>query len=160
MFSFYSQLLRLTGLEFDFFYSTMFDIFSRVHRTLHSALSVRPSVGRSVSMSRKVWKRAFPPLPTRPQLVLAVYPALFRLVSESVLSSSMFTFLFGVERKTNKKLAFEAPLHIKLGNVKLLGFQCWVWKATAYWSISYHINHFTVKSHSNVFRGTNKLQLL
>ena len=43
----------------------------------------------------------------------------FRLVSESVLSSSlyMFTFLFGVERNLNKKLAFEAPLHIKLGNL-------------------------------------------
>ena len=38
--------------------------------------SVRPSVGPSVNTSRKVWKRAFPPLPTRPQLVLAVYPAL------------------------------------------------------------------------------------
>ena len=36
---------------------------------------VRQSVGRSVDTSRKVRKRAFPPLPTRPQLV-AVYPAL------------------------------------------------------------------------------------
>ena len=43
--------------------------------------SVRPSVGWSVgplvSTSRKVWKCAFPPLPTRPQL-MAVYPALFK----------------------------------------------------------------------------------
>ena len=38
--------------------------------------SVRPLVGRSVTTSRKVRKRAFPPLPIRPQLV-AVYPALF-----------------------------------------------------------------------------------
>ena len=38
--------------------------------------SVRWLVGRSVDTSRKVRKRAFPPLPTRPQLV-AVYPALF-----------------------------------------------------------------------------------
>ena len=38
--------------------------------------SVRWSVGPSVSTSRKVGKRAFPPLPTRPRLVLAVYPAL------------------------------------------------------------------------------------
>ena len=37
---------------------------------------VRPSVGPSVDTSRKVGKRAFPPLPTRPQLVWAVYPAL------------------------------------------------------------------------------------
>ena len=38
--------------------------------------SVRWLVGRSVTTSRKVGKRAFPPLPTRPQL-MAVYPALF-----------------------------------------------------------------------------------
>ena len=38
--------------------------------------SVCPSVGPSVSTSQKVGKRAYPPLPTRPQLV-AVYPALF-----------------------------------------------------------------------------------
>ena len=37
--------------------------------------SVRPSVGPLVSTSRKVEKPAFPPLPTRPQL-MAVYPAL------------------------------------------------------------------------------------
>ena len=36
------------------------------------------SVHRSVDTSRKVGKRAYPPLPTRPQLV-AVYPALFRI---------------------------------------------------------------------------------
>ena len=46
--------------------------------------SVRPSVGWLVGWlvgpwwsSWKVWKRAFPPLPTRPRLVLAMYPALF-----------------------------------------------------------------------------------
>ena len=39
--------------------------------------SVGPSIRPSMSTSRKVWKRAFPLLPTRPQLVLAVYPALF-----------------------------------------------------------------------------------
>ena len=39
--------------------------------------SVRPSVRRSVSTSQKVGKGAYPPLPTRLQLVLAVYPALF-----------------------------------------------------------------------------------
>ena len=39
-------------------------------------LSVGTSVGPWWS-SWKVWKRAFRPLPTRPQLVLAVYPALF-----------------------------------------------------------------------------------
>ena len=38
--------------------------------------SIRRSVGPSVNTSRNVWKRAFPPLPTRPQLELAVYPAL------------------------------------------------------------------------------------
>ena len=37
--------------------------------------SVRRSIRWSVSTSRKVGKRAFPPLPTRPQLV-TVYPAL------------------------------------------------------------------------------------
>ena len=37
--------------------------------------SVRPSVYPSVSTSQKVGKRAYPPLPTRPQL-MAVYPAL------------------------------------------------------------------------------------
>ena len=41
-----------------------------------------PSVGRSVgplvSTSRKVEKRAYPPLPNRPQL-MAVYPALFKI---------------------------------------------------------------------------------
>ena len=44
---------------------------------------VRPSVGPLVRWSvgpsrssRKVGKHAFPPLPTRPRLVLAVYPAL------------------------------------------------------------------------------------
>ena len=36
-----------------------------------------PSVGPLVSTSRKVEKPAFPPLPTRPRLILAVYPALF-----------------------------------------------------------------------------------
>ena len=41
--------------------------------------SVGPLVCPSVSTSRKVGKRAFPPLPTRPQLV-SVYPALFSLV--------------------------------------------------------------------------------
>ena len=40
--------------------------------------SVRPLV-RPGSSSWKVGKPAFPPLPTRPQLVLAVYPALFSL---------------------------------------------------------------------------------
>ena len=44
--------------------------------------SVRRSVGPSVSTSRKVGKRAFPPLPTRPRLVLAVYPALFFSISK------------------------------------------------------------------------------
>ena len=47
---------------------------------------VHPLVGWSASWSvrharvendRLVWKRAFSPLPTRPRLVLAVYPALF-----------------------------------------------------------------------------------
>ena len=49
--------------------------------------SVRPSVRPSVNTSRKVRKHAFPPLPTRPQLVLAVYPALF-------LSFSLYLFIF------------------------------------------------------------------
>ena len=39
--------------------------------------TVSPSVRWYVSTSRKVGKHAYPPLPTRPQLVLAVYPALF-----------------------------------------------------------------------------------
>ena len=39
---------------------------------------VRWSVGPSVSTSQKVGKRAYPPLPTRPQL-MAVYPALFKI---------------------------------------------------------------------------------
>ena len=41
--------------------------------------SIRPSVGRSVNTSRKVEKRAFPPLPTRPRLALAVCSTLFEL---------------------------------------------------------------------------------
>ena len=63
-------------------------------------MSVRPSsvgwlvgwsVGRSVGpsrSSRKVGKHAFPPLPTRPRLVLAVYPALFFLCFFSSLLDS------------------------------------------------------------------------
>ena len=45
-----------------------------------------PSVGRSVGPSRSSWKvgkRAFPPLPTRPQL-MAVYPALLMFVRKFV----------------------------------------------------------------------------
>ena len=49
--------------------------------------SVRRSVRRSVNTSRKVWKRAFPPLPTRPQLVLAVYPALLQWNWQNLLIS-------------------------------------------------------------------------
>ena len=47
--------------------------------------SVRPLVGRSVTTSRKVRKRAFPPLPTHPQL-MAVYPALFFSISNKILT--------------------------------------------------------------------------
>ena len=46
-----------------------------VHRSVGP--SVGWSVGPLVSTSQKVGKRAFRPLPTRPRLVLAVYPALF-----------------------------------------------------------------------------------
>ena len=57
-------------------YST--SVFLHADTQLYKRLcpSVHRLVGRSVDMSRKVGKRAFPPLPTRPQLV-AVYPALF-----------------------------------------------------------------------------------
>ena len=65
-----------------------------------------------------------------PEIVLEIVTlrtvSFFRLVSERVLSSSlyMFTSLFGVEKKSNNEqwIAFKVPLHIKLGNVKLLDF--------------------------------------
>ena len=53
------------------------------------------SVGRSVGPTRSSWKvgkRAFPPLPTRSQLV-AVYPALFSNFFSFSLSSSLFFVL-------------------------------------------------------------------
>ena len=46
-------------------------------KQLLKALSVCQFIHRSVSTSRKVEKHEFPSLPTRPQLVLAVYPTLF-----------------------------------------------------------------------------------
>ena len=57
---------------------------------------VCPSVGRSVGLSRssrKAGKHAFPPLPTRQRLVLAVYPALLIIWSSNlfVLQSKLFT---------------------------------------------------------------------
>ena len=62
---------------------------------------VRPSVCWSVRWSWwsswKVWKCAFPPLPTRPQLVLAMYPALFTITWISrirVICWWLFIFVF------------------------------------------------------------------
>ena len=58
-------------------------VFSCGHASLQEPLSVRrsvrPSVGLSMDTSRKVWKRAFPPLPTRPQLVWPCIPPLWTL---------------------------------------------------------------------------------
>ena len=66
---------------FLFFFSSflIFFFFLVADTQLYKSLcpSVGPSVGPSVNTSGKVWKCAFSPLPTRPQLVLAVYPALF-----------------------------------------------------------------------------------
>ena len=56
--------------------------------------SVGLSVGPSVDTSRKLGKRAFPPLPTRPQLVWAVYPALFHLCFLYLFLRLRLLFLF------------------------------------------------------------------
>ena len=53
-------------------------LYKRLCLSIHPLVSrlVVQLVGQSVNTSRKVLKSAFSPLPTRPQLVLAVYPAL------------------------------------------------------------------------------------
>ena len=70
--------LRLCSDLFHSIVMTLNQFFSRGLATLRGF--VRPFVGLSihwsVSTSRKVEKHAFPPLPTCPRLVLAVYPAL------------------------------------------------------------------------------------
>jgi len=77
---FLNEWLSLTGQPTS--YNSQNSIFERIlfscgHATLQEALSVRRSVGWSVQViESKNGKRAYPPLPTRPQLV-AVYPALF-----------------------------------------------------------------------------------
>ena len=68
--------------------------------------SVRPSVGWSVGPWTRVekWgKHAFPPLPTRPRLVLAVYPALFKILNLSSLK------LVLIKKCTSANETFNAP---------------------------------------------------
>ena len=68
---------RVASLEYSSFSVTLL-LFLVADKRLYKRLC--PSVGWLVGpwwSSWKVWKRAFPPLPTRPRLVLAVYPALF-----------------------------------------------------------------------------------
>ena len=66
-------------------------IFSCGHATLKDASSVRQLVSWLVGPSHSSWKvgkRAFPPLPNRPQLV-AVYPALFFIIFSRALCDSI-----------------------------------------------------------------------
>ena len=81
-----SNLLRRETLE-AVLISVVWALFLVADKRLHKRLcpSVGWLVGRfgwlvchaRVENDRIVWKRAFSPLPTRPRLVLAVYPALF-----------------------------------------------------------------------------------
>ena len=76
----------LTNLQILFFMGKLWKwanlcLVEDTHRFVHPSVGplVHPyfrHVGLSVSTSQKVWKRLFPPLPTCPQLILAVYPAL------------------------------------------------------------------------------------
>ena len=75
--------------------------------------SLCPSVRWSVTTSWKVWKRAFLPLPTRPQLVLAVYPAL--LTHNSSVDSSL-GILGGSNVKAMTTTAINAKTIVKTQN--------------------------------------------
>ena len=58
--------------------------------------SVRPLVGRSVTLELKSGKTRISALPTRPQLV-AVYPALFKKMSYRVNTLSHYVTLFFIK---------------------------------------------------------------
>ena len=69
--------------------------------------SVGPLVGPLVSTSRKVGKRAFPPLPTRPQL-MAAYPALFFQADGHLICRSVTIFLRFANEQTSA--LFKMPI--------------------------------------------------